>query len=272
MNAAIPIFMLKEAENVIITTVMKNFHEAEITAKTLAVSLNSVYVPRHKKSITSLLQKGEAVLVVGTERMELYHKPDEKPFFFHPNSAMFRIKRLLAGERDPFVDAAGIRKGKTILDCTLGLASDSIVAAYAAGEEGKVCGIEGNKAMALIVGEGLKKWDAGNEEISKAMKRVEVIHADHLQFLRTCADRSFDIVYFDPMFEEELSSEGMEPLKQIAIHDDLRADVIAEAKRVAGERVVLKDHWNSSRFEKWGFSQYKRRSASFHFGVLEKED
>ncbi|MBS2969320.1 class I SAM-dependent methyltransferase [Metabacillus sp. KIGAM252] len=256
----------------IITTVMKNFKEAETAAKALAHSMNSQYVPRNKKSITSLLQKGEAVLVIGTERMELYSAPDEKPFFFHPNSAMFRIKRLLDGEHDPFVDAAGIEKGKTILDCTLGLASDSIVAAYAAGEEGKVCGIEGNKEMALIVGEGLKKWDAGNDEISKAMKRVEVVYADHLEFLQTCGDRSFDIVYFDPMFEEALSSEGMVPLKQIANYDDLRGEVIAQAKRVAKERVVLKDHWTSGRFEKWGFSQIKRRSASFHFGVIEKGD
>lgn len=272
MDAAIPIFILKEVENVIITTVMKNFKEAEIMARELAISLNSQYVPRNKKSISSLLEKEKAVLVVGTERMELYSTPGEKPFFFHPNSAMFRVKRLLGGECDPFVEAAGIREGNTILDCTLGLASDSIVAAYAAGEKGKVCGIEGNKEMALIVGEGLKKWEAGNEDISKAMKRVEVVHADHLEFLRTCADRSFDIVYFDPMFEEALSSEGMVPLKQIAIHDDLSEDVIAEAKRVAKERVVLKDHWTSTRFEKWGFSQIKRRSASFHFGVLERED
>ena len=47
------------------------------------------------------------VLVVGKERFELYHSEGEK-FFFHPNSAMFRAKRMLRGEPDPFVEAAQV--------------------------------------------------------------------------------------------------------------------------------------------------------------------
>ncbi|WP_241156675.1 class I SAM-dependent methyltransferase [Bacillus sp. FJAT-42376] len=272
ISEAIPIFLQRDVEPLIITTVMKNFIAAEAAAAEMASTLNARFEARNRRSIASMLQCGEPVLVVGVDRVELYSSLDEKPFFFHPNSAMFRIKRLIEGGRDPYLEAAGICEGKKVLDCTLGLGSDSIVASYAAGKTGRVTGVEGNREMAVIVGHGLKKWDAGLEEISSAMRRVDVIHANHLDYLQSCGDDSFDIVYFDPMFEEEVASEGMGPLKQIALYHDLNESVLEQAKRVAKERVVLKDHWKSGRFEKWGFTQLKRRAASFHFGVLEIED
>ena len=50
---------------------------------------------------------------------------------------MFRVKRLMRGEHDPFVQATQLESGMTVLDCTLGMASDSIVASYMVGESGK---------------------------------------------------------------------------------------------------------------------------------------
>ncbi|MFZ7943124.1 hypothetical protein ACO1D1_05675, partial [Neobacillus sp. 19] len=72
------------------------------------------------------LKANSDCLVVGKDRVELFEKGSTLPFFFHPNSAMFRIKRLLSGENDPFADAAQLTEGMTILDCTLGLASDAV--------------------------------------------------------------------------------------------------------------------------------------------------
>ncbi|MGD6815849.1 class I SAM-dependent methyltransferase [Metabacillus sp. 84] len=254
----------------IVTTVMRNFKEAEKTALRLAPSINGRFEPRNKQSIAFMLHKYQKpVLVVGTERMELFTSPDSKPFFFHPNSAMFRVKRLMKGQSDPFAQAAGLSSGKTMLDCTLGLASDSIIASFAVGAEGRVCGLENNQEMAVIVKEGLQNWDTGIDEINRAMRSVKVVHAHHTGFLKNCSDSSFDVVYFDPMFEEPIDSEGMTPLKQIALHEDLAEEAVFEALRVAKERVVLKDHWKSARFEKFGFIQLKRRSASFHYGVIE---
>ena len=37
------------------------------------------------------------VLVAGKNRYELYRIGMEEPFFFHPNSAAFRLKRLVKG-------------------------------------------------------------------------------------------------------------------------------------------------------------------------------
>ena len=61
---------------------------------------------------------------------------------FSNHENMFRAKRMLRGEPDPFVEAAQVEPGDKLLDCTLGLGSDAIIASLAAGEQGEVCGIE----------------------------------------------------------------------------------------------------------------------------------
>ena len=53
--------------------------------------------------IRSHEQYEQDVLVVGKNRLAIYPKGTEESFFFHPNSAMFRVKRLMRGENDPFV-------------------------------------------------------------------------------------------------------------------------------------------------------------------------
>jgi len=241
-------------------------------AKMIADDLGVSYIPRHKQSVVQLQNKwNSACLVVGKNRLELYEKGSAEPFFFHPNSAMFRIKRLMQGDHDPFADAAGLKNGMSLLDCTLGLASDAIVASWIAGSEGKVTGIEGQPSLTYIVKEGLQTWDSGLSEMNEAMQRIEVENFKALDFLRRQPDASFDIVYFDPMFEESIvESVGIKALGRFALYTDLDEETIREAIRVAKHRVVLKDHYQTSRFETYGFNEMRRKTAKFHFGFIEK--
>jgi Putative SAM-dependent methyltransferase len=241
-------------------------------AKEIATRLEVPYITRNKKSILRLQEEANSdCFVVGKERLELYSKGSTQPFFFHPNSAMFRIKRLLNGEHDPFAEASRLSRGMTFLDCTLGLASDSIVASLLVGLEGKVTGIEGKKYLAFIVEEGLKTWDSGLPVMNKAMENIHVIQKDSLDYLMSQQNESVDCVYFDPMFEEGISeSDGIKALGRLALYHDLNEETISEALRVAKRRVILKDHYKSNRFEKYGFDVLRRKTAKFHFGVLEK--
>ncbi|MGJ7909483.1 class I SAM-dependent methyltransferase [Neobacillus sp. LXY-1] len=242
------------------------------TAIGVAETLEIPYVPRRKKSI-SLLQneKDSHCIVVGKDRLELHETGSTEPFFFHPNSAMFRIKRLINGEHDPFAEAADLSKGMTLLDCTLGLASDAAVASYLVGDDGQVVGAEGNKYLAYLVSEGLQSWDSGVEAINAAMRRIKVIHTKAIDYLTGLPDKSFDCVYFDPMFEESIEgSVGLQPLARLALHDDLSPEVILHAKRVAKKRVILKDHYRSERFHQYGFEVIQRKSAKFHYGIIKK--
>ncbi|MDT2047251.1 MULTISPECIES: class I SAM-dependent methyltransferase [Bacillaceae] len=255
----------------IVTTAGRTDEEMISFAKSVANDLHIPYVARAKASVKTLQNKEKSnLLVVGKERMELHIQEVEEPFFFHPNSAMFRAKRLLKGEQDPFVQATKLTAGMSVLDCTLGLASDSIIASLITGESGLVKGLEGNRFMAYLLKHGLKTWKSGICEIDEAMNRISVVHQTFETYLHCCEDNSFDIVYFDPMFEANLSeSNGIQGLKQLALYTPLTEEVITQAKRVARKRVVLKDHYKSTRFLDHQFHVYKRKTAAFHYGVIE---
>jgi len=255
----------------IVTTAGRTNENMIKLANKVAKDLLINFVERRKRSIDEIQAiVNEDVLVVGKNRLEIYPLHSNEPIFFHPNSSMFRIKRIMCGEIDPFIQTCGLLKGSSILDCTLGLGSDSITASYWVGQTGRVVGVEGNQYIAYLVRRGLKTWKSDDQDINQAMERIEVIHSDYLSFLQGCPTDGYDVVYFDPMFEESIDeSDGISGIKQLALRSPLDIEVIEEAKRVAKYRVVMKDHWKSERFAQFGFSVIVRKTSKFHFGFIE---
>jgi 16S rRNA G966 N2-methylase RsmD len=240
-------------------------------AKEIAVEWGEKFYLRGRDSIEDLhIAFNDDVLVVGKDRIELYLPNEKHPIFFHPNSAMFRVKRLINGNHDPLIDACKLTEGMSFLDCTLGLGSDSIVASFGVGERGSITSLEGNKAIAHLVKTGLKTWESQLSVMDKAMRAITVEFTLYQEYLKTCKNHSIDVIYFDPMFEESIQgSAGLVGVKKLALYDDITKETIQEAKRVAIKRIVLKDHWKSHRFEKLGFTPIRRKSANFHYGVIE---
>ncbi|OMP65670.1 class I SAM-dependent methyltransferase [Domibacillus epiphyticus] len=254
----------------IVTTSQRAGSDVKKRAEQQAVSFNVPYVERGKQSVAKLAAFYECpVLLVTEERMELYDESGRSPFFFHPGSAMFRVKRLMNGDQDAFVQVSGLRPGMSFLDCTMGPAADSITASFAVGEKGHVQSIESNEPVAKIVQDGLSKWEEGPADLLQAMRRIQVKAADYHTYLQSVPDNSFDVVYFDPMFEETIDSDGIAPLRSFASYSDLTTEAVNEAKRIARKRVVLKDHFRSERFAELGFQQHIRKTAKFHFGTIE---
>ncbi|MFC5712047.1 class I SAM-dependent methyltransferase [Thalassorhabdus alkalitolerans] len=243
-------------------------------AQYLADKWEVPFVIRKKASMKALLREwNQPVYVVENDTEKIYHPDEEHPFYFHPSMAWLRAKRLLNNERDTFVEAAGLQEGMSVLDCTMGLASDSIIASFSAGEKGKVTALEGNRYMAEAVTWGLKEWKSGNESFDEACQRINVVVSDHVTFLQKQQSDSFDIVYFDPMFHETIdASTHLHPLKKLAWYNDLTAEAVEEGKRVAKERVVLKDEVHSPRFHLHGFTPRKRKSSKIAFGTIEKKE
>ncbi|WP_210365046.1 class I SAM-dependent methyltransferase [Bacillus sp. REN3] len=256
-----------------VTTAGRTNDEMVYQAREIAARLMVEYIPRKKRSIKAIQEmKQQDCLVIGKDRLELFPLGESEPFFFHPNSAMFRIKRLMKGETDPMIAAAKLEKGMSFLDCTLGLGADSIVASYVVGSKGIIKGIEARKALAFIVSDGLKTWDSGIESINHAMRNIEVVESVSLEYLKLQPDNSFDCVYFDPMFETTIvESDGIRRLSHFAAYEGISKEMIEQAHRVARRRVVLKDHFRSPRFARFNFKVIQRKSAKFHFGVIEKE-
>ncbi|MEH6938570.1 class I SAM-dependent methyltransferase [Bacillus sp. JJ664] len=256
----------------IVTTCLRPTSLLTKQAQEIATDLHSKTVARKEFSLEELYDKwNEPILVVGKKRLEWYEKGQSAPFFFHPNSSVFRIRRLLKGEHDPFCNASLLLKGDSLLDCTLGMASDSIVGSFIVGDSGVVVGLEKSPIIAYLTSKGLQSNQQNISEWTRITNRITVENIDYKSYLANLADDSFDVVYFDPMFETNIeASSGIAGLKLLANYDDLTYEVIEQAKRVARKRVVLKDHFKSERFKKYGFTQLIRKSSEFHFGFIEK--
>lgn len=242
-------------------------------AKVLASIYELPYKDRKGVSIETMKnQYQDDIVVVGKDQVFIAPQFGQAKLIFHPNLAMIRAKRIFKGEDDPLITIAGLKEGMSFLDCTLGLASDSIIASLAVGESGSVYGVEGNPLLYLLVREGLATFTSGDGIIDQAMRRINTFNLDHSLFLQQAETNSFDVVYFDPMFPTTIvASSGIQPIKQQALTTALTTELIAEAKRVARKRVIIKDHWQSDRFQALGFKQLKRKTSLFHYGVINIE-
>ena len=158
-----------------------------------------------------------------------------------------------------------------ILDCTLVLGSDAIVESFVVGESGKVVALEKNPVLAEIVRHGMKNFSDDNEKVLNAMRRVEIITADYLEFLKSAKTNSFDAVYFDPMFRRPINkSSGINPIRPVADKNPVSIEAIQEACRVAKFRVILKENAKSGEFNRLGFKLAAGgKYSSVSFGVID---
>ena len=242
-------------------------------AKDIAIRYKLNFVMRKKRSVKELRERyNDDVLVVGRDGISITPLTGNESVKYHPNFSMVRAKRLLKNEHDALVEAAELTAGMSFLDCTMGLGADSVIASLTVGNSGRVTALEDSLILYLLTKEGLSSYDANIGVISEAMKNIEVLHEDHETYLKTLADNSFDIVYFDPMFEEEISnSESLRAISAVTQSKTLSETAINEAKRVAAKTVVLKDHFRSRRFEQFGFIQQIRKTSKVHYGVINTE-
>ncbi len=234
----------------IVTTARKPKIETEMLAKETAAKLGLKFIPRRDFPLDALKKiHGDNILLAKNNTLTIVTAGGE--IFFHPNTAHLRIKNLREGQGDRLIDAGKIKAGDKILDCTLGLGSDAIVESFVAGN---VVALEINPALAEIVRFGMKNFVEDSPHVLDAMRRVEVVTADYKNYLKTAADNSFDVVYFDPMFRHALEkSSGINPIRAVANHSPLDVDSVREACRVARRCVVMKENSRSLEFERLGF-------------------
>lgn len=257
-------------QNILVTTSVRAGRWEEEKAKLLAGQFG-FYVPRQKQPLPAMLEKWRAdtALVVEQNRL-LLHLPGGHTYFFHPSMAKLRLKALAQGKVDMMLQAFQINKGERVLDCTLGLGADSIVAAFGVGEEGQVVGIEKNPLLAFLVREGMAGGDL-DPLLSAVFSRITVLAGDSCEFLKKQPARSFHVVYFDPMFRQPVEkTSAFEPLRLLADHQPVSREAITEARRVAIRRVVLKERKNSPEFARLGFAQVLGgKNSPVAYGIIE---
>ena len=260
-------------ESFIVTTIRKPNKATEVLAEEISFKLGGRLVRREDFSFETLRKIHGAENILLVKKNSLSVVTTEGELFFHPNTAHLRIKNLRGGESDRLIDALKISAGSKVLDCTLGLGSDAIVESFIAGDSGKIVGLEINPLIAEVVSYGLKNFSDDSPHILEAMRRVEVINADCGEFLKTCADNSFDVVYFDPMFRRPIKkSSGLNPIRPLADARPLTEKIIREACRVAKFRVVMKEHSGSEEFAQLGFKIVDGgKYSSVAFGMIQPD-
>lgn len=234
-------------------------------ARLIASELGIEYKERKKQSVRKMLGTYEAVLVLYKDKLILEQRGGQV-LFFHPDTAMLRIK----SGRDPLLELLGKEK-QSIIDCTMGLGSDSIVLASAGH---RVTALESSKLVHFIVSRGLQDFDSGLQEVNRAMKSIQTIWTDSLTYLKGQKDKSVDVIYFDPMFSEEIKeSQNLSGLSTLADRSRLTEEIVYEAKRVARKKLIIKAHFRDQVFEEFGFKRHVRPNQKFHYGeiILEEE-
>src|SRR5690606_13571049 len=123
--------------------------------------------------------------------------------------------------------------------------------------------------IAHVISEGLKNYQ-DMPKLHESMRRIQVVPQNAVDYLKGLDDDSFDVVYMDPMFTEQIAeASNFAPLRNNADHGQLTEEWVEEAKRVTRKSVVLKAHFRSTDFEAFGFKRRVRPNTKFHFGVIQ---
>ncbi len=218
--------------------------DLEAQAREYAGELQALYVPRSGLSVPGVFAACGAnrLLIAGQDHLRLRDRDSGTEYFFHPNLFQVRAFNVGHGGRDHFLEAAQLGPGDSLLDCTLGFASEASLAALTVGETGQVVGLESVRELALVTRVGVQSFTLHSARLTEALRRVQVVTADARAYLPREADQSVDVVYFDPFFERRLSGSevSMTPLFVFGNPAPLDAETVRQARRVARRRIVIK--------------------------------
>ncbi|MGZ6125461.1 MAG: class I SAM-dependent methyltransferase [Myxococcales bacterium] len=232
-------------------------------ARELAARFGLRAEPRSGRALSALLaaSNGAPVLVLAARRADLHERG--RVFRATAGMALLRVLRARRGEADPLIAHAALRPGESVLDATLGLGGDALVAASVTGAT--VVGLEKDGVLAAFTQAALRRLPGHGGEPGR---RVQVIRADHRTWLREQRDASFDVVLLDPMFR--LPGEAaplFELLRAHAEHAPLDLATLREAQRVARRGVLVKDAARGKELRRLGLVPLlTRRSAAIAFG------
>ena len=250
--------------NWFVTTAIAPKNEMVVTAQQIAQKYQVPYLERRKRTVKHLNQHDGPCVIVYHDKL-VYSELDASPLFFHPNTAWLR---LLNGH-DPLLEVIG-NAPQTIIDATMGMATDSIVMSYAGH---RVVAVEANPITELIVRDGLQRLEWEEARFTQAMRAVQTVAGQSLAYLQQQMDNSVDCVYFDPMFSQSIeASKNLDGIRTLADYRRLDETILCEAKRVARHRVIVKAHFRDDVFEQFGFTRLVRPNTKFHFGYLDCSD
>jgi len=243
--------------HLVVTTSRRPAPKLIVEAGQWAQRLEAKAVPRGDCSLPTIAAQENVagILVVGANR-PIYYEPDRGiQYFFHPSMAKVRIHNIKSGRGDPMITAMGLADGDEVLDCTLGRGADAIVASWIVGPKGKVVGVEKVPLLAQLTIDGLQNYEIKPTDVAAALRRIQAHPADYNHYLPKSGTDSFDVVYFDPIFDEPLErSQDMAVLRALGDEEPVSVEAIEQALRVARRAVVIKQRAGTALWQQLPFS------------------
>ena len=208
-------------------------------ARAAASELNLRFFERSDISIADHIIENQVALVFEKRGLALHSQ--QGIHRFHLNLAGLRIINIERGLADNMAVAMALRPGKRVLDCTLGLASDAIVTSYIVGDSGRVHGCEQSTLLHYVTKNGLANYSTIKPALDSALRRITSSLGNCHDILESIAPKSFEVIYFDPMFEQpQHKSSAFTPLRNIVCNLPLAAATLELAIVKTAERVVIK--------------------------------
>jgi len=237
-----------------------------------AERLRVPFVIRRDRSIAAICRDEgvDGTLVISVDRPPTFLSGDQSiRYYYHPGMALTRIRNIIRGMGDPMVRAMRLGEGDSVLDCTLGRASDALVAAHVVGDSGRVVGFEASPLLAELT-IGLKVYEPTKAALAPIFRAIDARLGDAREFLRESDDASFDVVYFDPIFGDPVdASSQMQPLRPLADPQPLAPETVDEARRVARRCVVIKERVEAQLWAELGIVDIVRGNKStIAYGAL----
>jgi hypothetical protein len=219
----------------VVTTSKSPSDALRARAEDLARRWGLPVVERHRGSVATA--RGDAATALVCTEEGWVAESARGRLAFHQGTAAKRLRELRHGGTDPMIRAGELAPGDQVLDATLGLGRDALVAAWAVGGGGTVTGIEADLVLAVLAAEG---FAGGIPRPGSAP--VTVRHDDSRRVLAAmaAAGETVDVVLLDPMFTDPRASDhGFALARDHTVATPLDPDWVALARAVARRWVVV---------------------------------
>ena len=182
----------------------------------------------------------DALLIAGKKGPQLYSR--EGMMLYHPGLGKVRWQRVVQrNETDNFLTAMHLSPGQRVLDCTVGLAADALLASHAVGETGRVIGLEASLLLWFLTSRGVISYKSQIPELVQDLQRIEIIHA-----------------------------EAMVPLRPLAFPEPLTLEMVELALKVA-PRVVIKER-SVEILQEYGCTEFVgTKYSAVRFGIRKRQ-
>ena len=186
-----------------------------------------------RESRAKLRSRAELIYVVGKREEFVFSEQGR----LVAGEGLLKLKRV-DGRDHPLIRAVAPPEvpPRTVFDGTLGMAQDALHLSVVCGAS--VDGVEASPALACLIENFLLR---ARDRWGEAAQRVRADRGRALDVLRSLPDHTYDVVYFDPMFDVAMPSQpDFQVLRELAIEEPLTDETLEQAVRVARQRVVVK--------------------------------